>query len=426
MQDKFLKFLSHGASHVVLATMGGNIISYFFNLLAQRWLSVEDFGHSTATINLILILGLVSLSLTYTITKYASWHTHQNANALPGFIRASRTFTVYAAVFISVLLILLFLPLTTLFKLPASLAVFTTLTISSSLLLLLSWQRGVLAGTKKYSSYALSLMIENTVKLFVIFLPLPISALDKFLVSIPLGMIASFLFSQINYPVLNPQRLLSPSLPINSKKYLRFFLASLYTTSCIQVLLFADVLFVKARFSAATAGQYATLVLIGKIIYFCVNSLIAILIPEISHQHAQKLPVKAMLIKSLVGGFGIGIFLTLTFSFIPHLSLFVLLEKAKTLPVINLIPLYGLAATAISLIIITSTTLLVVGYRFFLPLVSIFFLIEAIILAFYVTSLTQVVLTVSIISLLLLGLIIIITIIETRLKTQKQFALSRA
>lgn len=272
---------------VTVGTFGGSIFAYLLQIFLGRWLSVEDFGVVTALLSLALILGILTATFTTALIK------------LVAKLAGKGKFDTLTHLFMQLIMILfgvglVFFCLVFFFR--DNLAGFLSISdlelfvpygifIGVSFLSLLS--PAYLQGLLRFRSYAAFVMLRQFLRLLfsVIAVVLGFGLVGVFS-SMSVAVVISFLVG-----IVMLKRNFAPFGKDDLKLYYRGFLsfagAVLFVQIGMTLLNNVDVILVKHFFDEVSAGLYAGLVTVGKVLLFGASTVGMVMFPMISSAYGK-------------------------------------------------------------------------------------------------------------------------------------------
>ncbi len=325
------KFASDGLARnsviVLSGTMGANVFSYLYHLVMGRILGPSGYGELSSLLSLNYIFTVPLLVAQTVLIKFVSgFKAHgEVGQAKTLFIKATKLFVIVSLVGLPLVFAVspwvtsfLHLSSTYLFILIYLLLAFSLLSIASS---------GTLSG---YQMFIWMSILS------------PISILVKLILSIPFAtwgvpgvLTAAVVAGAISYGLyFLPLRFLlrARQKPTNVTKRSAFGFAvpTLLTQLGITSLYSTDIILVRHFFSAHDAGLYASLAVLGKIIFFASSAVPTVLFPLASERHAVGGKTKKLVL-SAAGAVGvISLSLTILFFLLPGLFIRLLFGNAYT------------------------------------------------------------------------------------------------
>ena len=274
----------------VLLVNGGN---YIYNLLLGRLLGPAAFAEAALLITLLLVLSFVGMTFQLATAKFAvlflgdQWSSFKN--------RSYKHATIFGII-AGILIILFSKNLQELFH-TKSHWMFILFGIGVPLYFFMSVNRGNYQGNQDFKNLSITYQTEMWSRLLItlallLFVPLE----SSFLVALGIGI--SFIFGLI------PSDLKGLSfssktklLPENAKRVTKFMVL----TACYEftqiIINNSDILLVKHYFDALDAGLYASLALIGRVVYFVAWMFVMLLLPTVVQKQKDGEPTAPILFK---------------------------------------------------------------------------------------------------------------------------------
>jgi hypothetical protein len=265
-------FIRHGAI-VFIASMTINVMGYIFHFAISRKLGVIGYGELSA-LNAAFMLSSVVPQIGSTIAiKYAAgFHAVSDAARLATLIRNFIRYTIIGGLGAFVVLALLALPIASFLRVEDPIAVmFAMATIA--LAMVSGSLRGLFQGVEAFNNYALSLVLESTLKLVC----------GVGLVYAGFGVAGAFAgwaigsLVTIVYTTIVLSRTLGRGervkLDLHVGSFVRTLNGVVIATVIMAIITNEDLLVVKHVADPATAGLYGALSLAGKMLLFFVGLL---------------------------------------------------------------------------------------------------------------------------------------------------------
>lgn len=284
---KEAKKLIQGSGIVFIGTIVGSFFSYLFNMLTGRWLGPELYGEFTALMSLMMVLSVASGAVLTVTMKYSSdLFANKELSALNKLVKR---FSKYVLVFALILFFasLLFIkPIASFFSIGSFLSIIITLSgfIFGFLIVV---NRGVLQGTQSFLPLSITNALEMLLRLLIgVFL-------IKLGMSLPGAMSSVVLATAIIYFItLTPIKKIlsqktekdSENFKFNKTEIINYTLPAFIATLLLVIALNIDVILVKHYFSSETAGVYAAISTIGKIILYATGPIVGVMFPMISEK----------------------------------------------------------------------------------------------------------------------------------------------
>ena len=380
---------------LVTASMFGNAAAFFFHLFMIRFLGSADYGTLGVLFSIIYIISAPMLVIQTIITKFTSQYKAKNQldkiNVLLRrssfkFIKYSSIFFIISLIIIPLLSNFLHIPKTNLFLL-APIIYMATLTPIF---------RGAFQGLQKFKLLGYNVIIEA-------FLKLIIGAILVYIGFAINGAVLAILISSL-VPILIAYKQLKDYIKktdknIDVKEIYHNSYPILIALITLTLFYTIDLFLVKHYFTPIEAGFYATGSLLGKIVYFASLAVMFVMFPKTTELFTLKKSSTNILIKSIIFIIIISAPILLLFFLFPEFVILIL-GGAEYLPIKNILGLFGLAMTFITLSwALSFYNLSINKYKFVYALV-ILNILEILAIILYHSTLKEVVIVLNIISLL--------------------------
>lgn len=258
----------HGGA-LIAAMMVANLSNFLFNVYIGNKLSLENLGLVTLINTLWYIAAIFVNSFSSTInhrTAYLS--TSKDIQAGISFWKITLRLGILAASITSIIWIVAIPAIDRFFQINN---VITLFLFTPALLfgVIASSNRGFLQGNMLFQWTALLTLIEALSKLALAFVFVELDLKNWVFMSIPLSILV---LAAISMPLSRKlaRRLDNGSIPLKNEYQFPtlFYASSVMSGISSAVFLSMDIILVKHFFDPATAGAYALLSLVGKMIYF--------------------------------------------------------------------------------------------------------------------------------------------------------------
>jgi len=258
----------------VLLVNGGN---YLYNLLLGRFLGPEAFSEAALLVTLLLVLSFMGMTFQLATTKFAvlftgsEWDNFKNKTYKQAFL---------IGLVIGLLIIFFSKKLQIIFN-TQNYWMFIVFGFGIPLYFLMSVNRGVFQGKLQFIKLSITYQTEMWSRLlltlgFLVFIPLPSGTL------IALGILCSFIWGLFPSNIKNFLFWKAKPLSVKNAKRVSQFLILTACYEFTQIIINnSDVLLVKHYFNAMEAGLYASLALIGRVVYFVAWMFVMMLLPKV-------------------------------------------------------------------------------------------------------------------------------------------------
>ena len=258
----------------VLLVNAGN---YVYNLLLGRFLGPEMFAEAALLVTLLLVLSFLGMTFQLTMAKFAAQMPSEQWTSLRAKINK---YALVLGCTLGILMVFGAPALQQLFHTESSF-MFRVFGIGVPIYFLMSVNRGQFQGEEDYAKLSLSYQMEMWGRLVITFIILVLFG-KEYGTLVAIGIVASLFLG------------LFPSKRINlrSKDFIKFEDHSLDNVKkfmwitagyeLTQIIINnSDILLVKHFFSAEEAGLYASLALIGRVVYFVAWMFVMLLLPAV-------------------------------------------------------------------------------------------------------------------------------------------------
>ena len=370
-----------------VSTLILNIFAYIFHILVGRVLGPNDYGIFGSLFALIYIVVIPLFTIQTGIAKFVS---EFKVKKEPGkiaylFSRSLKKMFIYGLIFTTIFLVLS--PLIGRFLKIDNIAIIIILAPFFFFALLLHVEKGVLQGLQDFKMLGFNMMSEGLLKLLF-------GALFLFLGFRVGGAMFAFVLSYaipfFIFLYLMKELLKTKQESFDTKKVYSFSIPVLLILISLTAFYTLDVLLVKHLFDSVSAGHYAALALLGKVILFGSVSIPMVMFPKVSESHARKENHKHLLYRSSLFVLAFGSAVTLFYFLFPEFAIRLLFGE-QYLDIANLLGLYGIIMTIFSLIYVISFYKMSIDNTNFLYLLVLFNIMEIILIYVFHDSLLKVI-----------------------------------
>jgi len=383
-----------------------NILNYAFQISMAKMLGPINYGIFAVLMSFIYIFGIPIEAIQTVITKYTTKFelVKKEGKIKDLFYRSLKKGFVISISLYLILLVLAF-PISKFLKIDYYLLSLCFLFIF--IVFISSISRGILQGKKKFSALGVNMVAESSVKLIlsIILVVLGFSVFGA-IASVLIGAIAAFIFA-----------LLAIKEVLGAKRE-RAEMDSVYKTNLFiliamisVVLMFnIDIFIARAVFDQNTAGQYAFVALIAKVIIFFGAAIGKTLFPISTESHESGKKTSHLLRKSAIALSILSLFFILACFTFPQLIIKIIsLGSEEYFSLYSILPIMAIGSTALAFSNIIILYNLSIGKlkisSYFLLL---FVLLQAILLIFYSGNITLFSISYTIANLLMLAYCIFI------------------
>ncbi|AXT20358.1 sugar isomerase [Flavobacteriaceae bacterium AU392] len=257
-----------------LIVNGGN---YAYNLFLGRILGPEQFADAAVLITFLLVLSFVAMTFQLVTAKFSAFF---EMSLLISFISKIYRNALTVGIVLGALIIVFAQQLQIVFKTSTS-SMFVIFGIGVPLYFLMSVNRGAFQGQSQFKLLSITYQSEMLSRLLI---TLGLIALFKIQSSviISLGILVSLGFGLLPFKLKRISLKKSQLISLAKTKQIRYFFIITAFYELTQIIINnSDILLVKHYFEAYEAGLYASLALIGRIVYFVAWMFVMLLLPTV-------------------------------------------------------------------------------------------------------------------------------------------------
>lgn len=275
----------------VLIVNGGN---YVYNLLLGRILGPAQFADAAILITLLLVLSFVGMTFQIVTAKYAVLFQHTQ---LCLFINLVSKYALFIGIFLGALIVLFNKHLQNIFHTETS-EMFWIFGLGLPIYFIMSINRGLYQGKDALEKLSITYQFEMLSRLLVTLAILFLIPIIPTSIAIAIGIIVSFIFGLMPF-----QKTIVKSVTIVSKKMVEskeiklFFLLTAFYELTQILINNSDIILVKHYFDNEQAGLYASLALIGRVVYFVAWMFVMLLLPKVVQLKKEGKQTKTLLLK---------------------------------------------------------------------------------------------------------------------------------
>lgn len=393
---------------MIIGTNLANVFAFVYQMIFGRIFEPEAYGALVATLSLIGVVASAVIFFSMVIVKFvSSADDDEQKKLLPWFF--SRGLVVGAI--LCIVTLILTGPISAFIHVdkPVILLIGPILLITLISLVFKAFLQGILKFKENVIVNNIELGCRLLFALFFVYLGFEVfgailGVLVSGFVSIALGryFLKSYTLRAAGVEHLDTRKVLTYSAPI--------FVASV----AINALMSTDVILAKHFFSDLDAGNYASIVTIGRIIFYGTSPISAVMFPMVSRSHAKgekyvKIFLLSLLMTILAGGGALLLFLI-----IPHLVVESLYGASKYAQAADNIFWYGLFMLIFSLANVVLNYYLSIGRTKFVIPAVVAALLQIAGIWFFHNSIFEVIEVCIVVSLLLFVWLFVYFMYETR------------
>ena len=294
---------------VLTLTTFGSALNYLCQIIMGRALSVADFGTINTIFSIMSITSVIGTTLSMLVSKYVAENLAENKyKEIKEY-----TYTILSSMGILSALVLLVGALIV-SLLGISIGLKNGLIIYLTVIVLLInlfpiFFQGIFGGWQKFVALGLYTVIVPVFKLIGTIL----AQNNLYLVVISL-IIANVISTIIGYCIVyitmkGYEGKYSLSHGVSCFKVEEYYIDSFVVNISMMFLMNIDILYLKIFCDSEVAGLYSSAILFGRIIYYCVTALAAVLLPMVSYAEKKQKDTYGMLKQTTVIILGLSIML---------------------------------------------------------------------------------------------------------------------
>lgn len=259
----------------ILLVNGGN---YLYNLILGRMLGPEAFSDAAILITLLLILSFVGMTFQIVTAKYAVLF---DESSLLSFIKLITKYAAIIGIVFGVAIVVFNQELQVAFHTKTS-AMFYIFGFGIPLYFMMSVNRGLYQGQNVLNKLATTYQTEMASRLLLTLAGLLLLPNVATSIIVALGILLSFVFGVLPFQKAIFKGLSTPiTVKIDTKAIRNFFLLTAFYELTQIIINNSDIILVKHFFDSKDAGLYASLALIGRVVYFVAWMFVMLLLPKV-------------------------------------------------------------------------------------------------------------------------------------------------
>lgn len=292
---------------------GGQFIYHF---LTGRFLGEALYGDLASVIAILGIVGVLQMAVGLTIVKFVS--EEDDESVISNFTKWVNRWSVEAA-FISIVIVVLGAKMFTSFLNVSDVRVIYLTAPMLAIFLVTNSYRSVLQGQLRFVEYVGSLLSETVVKLILsILLVIAGYALFGAIIGLLMSFIASFAFTwYFLRKFLSGKRGKRPDIAPLLRFTFPVFIQGLALTSMYTT----DLILVKHFFVPQEAGVYASLTVLGRVVFFGTSPVTQVMFPVITRKYAHGERYHDIFYLSLIMVVAFAVLVTISYAVFPDFVL---------------------------------------------------------------------------------------------------------
>ncbi|MFQ3181282.1 MAG: O-antigen/teichoic acid export membrane protein [Polaribacter sp.] len=377
----------------ILLVNGGN---YLYNLILGRVLGPEKFADAAILITFLLVLSFAAMTFQLVTAKFSILF---ETSIFSAFMSKTYKNALFTGIFFGVTIIFFASQLQHFFK-TTSATMFAVFGFGVPFYFLMSVNRGVFQGKQELKALSITYQSEMISKLLFTFIFLYFLEIDSSII-IAIGIFCSFLFGLIPFKSSCFSLYQPFKLDVQNNKLVKnFFVITTFYELTQIIINNSDILLVKHYFESYEAGLYASLALIGRVVYFIAWMFVMLLLPKVVQLKKEGKPTLPILLK-YVGYITFIAIVIVTSCFLFPKEIIGLLFGSDYITISSLLWKYALATSIFAISNIFAYYFLSLDTYIPVALSGIFGMLQIVLIVFYHETLAQVV-HVQIIAMILL------------------------
>jgi O-antigen/teichoic acid export membrane protein len=325
----------------MIAILFVNAGNYLYNLLLGRILGPTQFADAAILITLLLVLSFVGMTFQVVTAKYAVLFEGKLLNQFLKFIYKN---ALAFGMFFGFLIIVFNIQLQELFHTKTA-SMFVIFGLGLPLYFVMSINRGLYQGKNNLKSLSKTYYFEMLCRLIVTIVILLIFPVIPSSIVIAFGIFISFVFGLMPFQksILNKEINLEKD-QLEVKPILIFFALTAFYELTQIIINNSDIMLVKHYFDNEQAGLYASLALIGRVVYFVAWMFVMLLLPKVIQLKKEGVDTLPILFKYVFYIITLSIIIVLVTYLFPELVVKIMFGE-KYLPIAFLLWKYALATS---------------------------------------------------------------------------------
>ncbi|NJX14201.1 oligosaccharide flippase family protein [Tamlana crocina] len=257
----------------VLTVNGGN---YLYNLILGRVLGPAQFADAAVLITFLLVLSFVAMTFQLVTAKFSVIFEN---SMFSNFISKVYQNAIVVGLILGALIVVFSGTLQNVFNTSSS-NMFVVFGVGVPLYFILSVNRGAFQGKKAFKQLSITYQAEMLSRLFITLGLIFLFNLQSSVI-IAFGILISFAFGLVPFKAEHISLKKTVLDKAQSKQIRNFFVLTAFYELTQIIINNSDILLVKHYFESYEAGLYASLALIGRIVYFIAWMFVMLLLPTV-------------------------------------------------------------------------------------------------------------------------------------------------
>ncbi len=393
----------------MLSALIVNAGNYLYNLIVGRLLGPKEFADAAILITFLLVLSFLAMTFQLVTAKYVVLFEDSVIQSLLNFIVKR---SLFFGILLGIIIIISAGFLQSIFNTSTS-SMFVIFGIGVPIYFLMSVNRGAFQGKKQFVKLSITYQAEMISRLIITLLLLYFLKIESS-VLIATGIFISLLCSL--YPFnLKKESVIQPLNDYHRGLLFKFFLLTAFY-ECTQIIINnSDILLVKHYFDNYQAGLYASLALIGRVVYFIAWMFVMLLLPAVVNKEKEGLPHGNVLLKYVGYISLLSVTIVLTSYLFPELVVRILFGEAY-LEIAPLLWQYALATSIFAISNVFAYYYLSIDEYIPVVITGVLGLTQVLLIVFFHDSLQQIV----IMQIIAMSILLIVQLFFFFYSTQKR------
>ena len=271
-----------------------NGVNYLYNLLLGRILGPAEFSDAAILITLLLILSFVGMTFQIVTAKYA---VLLEENYLLTFIKLITKYAAFLGVLFGIGIVFFYQDLQAIFHTKTA-WMFFIFGFGIPLYFLMSVNRGLYQGQNVLNKLATTYQTEMASRLVLTIGGIFLLPNIQSSIIVASAIVMSFVFGIFPFQKLIFKGLKSVDTPeIDTRSIITFFALTAFYELTQIIINNSDIILVKHFFDNQQAGLYASLALIGRVVYFVAWMFVMLLLPKVIQMKKENQDTLPILLK---------------------------------------------------------------------------------------------------------------------------------
>ncbi len=392
--------VKHGG--IVLFASGLSFVfGYFFHSFMARKLGPEDYGILEALLSLLLIILIPISTIQAVVARFSSVYIGSQKHECIYLLMKEGFKKLFGLGIILFVFISILSPFISDFLRISSIIPVVFLGMAVFLSILLPVSRGILLGMQNFNQFGLNISLEKIV-LFISGVGLVGFGVNGAMFSLVLSLFIVLFLSVIPLGKIKYKK---PSKSLKRANIIRYSIPVFISLSAIAIISNIDMIIVKHYFDPLQAGGYATINILGKLLFLLSLNIANVIYPKASELYIKKTGSVFLLRKGLFYMGIISLFTIIVYALFPQQIVNLIFGK-QYLNYTSLLVPYTIFMTIMAfVVIIVHYYLSTMNFTFIKPLIF-SVILELIFLEIFHESLIQVIEVLLICSMILLILLL--------------------